>query len=194
MLGISITSTFSWKPHIVNLAKSASQKLGMLYRCRDYFTPEQLLSIYRGLIRPCMEYCSHIFNSSTSTYLLDRVEAKAFRLINSPTITSSFSSLSLRRDVAALSLFYRYYFGHCSRELVACVPPPKTWPRNTRQAVSAHEYCVETGHARIARYDQSFFPSTSKLWNSLPSHVFPPSYNLSLFKSQVFYHLRGASV
>merc|ERR1712002_223352 len=36
-----------------------------------------------------------------------------------------------------------------------------------------------------------FFPSTSKLWNSLPESVFPNSYNLSSFKRQVYHHLRG---
>ena len=34
-----------------------------------------------------------------------------------------------------------------------------------------------------------FFPSTSRLWNSLPS-VFPASFNLPSFKRQVYHHLR----
>ena len=188
-LGLTISSNLSWKPHIQTLARSASQKLGMLYRCRNYFSPEQLLRLYKGFIRPRLEYCSHIWGGSSSTYLLDRVESKAFRLIHSPTITSTLPSLSLRRNVASLSLFYRYYFGQCSRELAECVPPPKVWPRHSRLAAASHQYCVETGCSRIVRSGTSFFPFTARLWNSLPASVFPSSYNLTTFKSQIYRHL-----
>ena len=98
--------------------------------------------------------------------------------------------LSLRRKVASLSLFYRYYFGHCFDELAACIPPPMARPRSTRQATFAHNYCVELSNARINRLSDGFFPSTSHLWNSLPSAVFPASFNLPSFKRQVYHHLR----
>ena len=65
--------------------------------------------------------------------------------------------------VASLSLFYRYYFGHCSDELAACIPPPMARPRSTRQATFAHNYCVELSNARINRFSDGFFPSTSHL-------------------------------
>ena len=42
--------------HISTLAKSASKKLGVLWRLRPLFSPSQLLALYRGLICPCMEY------------------------------------------------------------------------------------------------------------------------------------------
>ena len=143
------------------------------------------------MIRPFLEYCSHVWGSSSSVYLLDRVESKALRLIDDPLLTSSLDSLSLRRKVSALSLFYRYYNGHCSRELVGCVPRPLLRPRMTRQSTSAHEFSVQLENNRINRASDCFFPSTSLLWNGLPSHVFPPSYNLSAFKRQVCKHLRN---
>merc|ERR1712030_25780 len=189
ILGLNINSKLSWKPHINQLAKAASQKLGILYRCRPFFTCEQLLRIYKGLIRPCLEYCSHVWGGSSSTHLLDRVESKAYRLINSPTVTANIPSLSLRRNVVSLSLFYRYYFVRCSVELASRVPPTKLWHRGTRQASLSHAFCVDVGHRRIGRYDVSFFPSTSRLWNNLPPSVFPPSYNLSIFKKRVYTHL-----
>ena len=128
---------------------------------------------------------------SSSTYLLDRVESKAFRLINAPHLTSQLPSLKLRRDVASLSLFYRYYFGRCSEELNYCVPGPKNWGRNTRLAASSHEFCVEVRNPRIDRFGSCFFPYTGNLWNSLPPSTFPPSYNLSSFKCRVYRHLRA---
>merc|ERR1712105_377636 len=124
ILGLNVNSNLSWRPHIMEMAKSASKKLGVLFRCRSYFSSEQLLRLYKGLIRPCMEYCSHIWGGSPSASLLDKVESKAVRLINDLNLTSSHDHVSLRRKVASLSLFYGYYFGHCSVELSGCVPPP----------------------------------------------------------------------
>merc|ERR1712002_1214306 len=193
LLGLTISSNLLWKPHLQQIAKSASAKLGILFRCRPFFTCEQLLKIYKGLIRPCLEYCSHVWGGSSSTYILDRVESKAFRLINAPHLTSQLPSLELRRDVASLSLFYRYYFGRCSDELYYCVPGPKSWGRNTRQATDSHEFCVKVGNTRIDRYGSCFFPYTGDLWNSLPSSVFPSSYNLSSFKCRVYEYLKRRS-
>ena len=191
ILGLQISSSLSWRDHIVQIAKSASKKLGVLFRCKQYFNSTQLFKLYKGFIRPCLEYCSHIWGSSPYTSLLDRIESKAIRLIGDPSLTSTLDPLSLRRKVASLSLFYRYYFGHCSDELATCIPPPMARPRSTRQATFAHNYCVELSNARINRFSDGFFPSTSHLWNSLPSSVFPASFNLPSFKRQVYHHLRG---
>ena len=57
--------------------------------------------------------------------LLDRVESKAICLIGDPSLTLTLDPLSLRRKVASLSLFYRYYFGHCSDELATAL---MNWP------------------------------------------------------------------
>jgi len=190
ILGVEIASNLSWRNHIVQIVKSASKKLGVLFRCKNFFTSAQLLKLYIGLVRPRLEYCSHIWGGSPYTFLLDRVESKAFRLIDDPTLTSSLDSLSLRRNVASLSLFYRYFHGHCSEELASCVPPPLRRPRSTRQATTSHRFSVDIANSRINRFSDCFFPTVSRLWNSLPSSVFPNSYNLSLFKRLICRHLR----
>ena len=191
MLGLSFSSDLSWKTHITQLAKSASQKLGVLYRFRNFFTSRQLFTLYVGTIRPCMEYCCHVWGRSPGVELLDRVESKAIRLIASPPLTDSLPSLSCRRDVASLALFYKYHFGHCSAELSRCVPPPLARPRATRQSVQSHSYAVQLQNSRIERYSRSFFPATSVLWNNLPQAVFPSQYNLQSFKCNINRLLRN---
>ena len=123
--------------------------------------------------------------------LLDKVQSKAFRLISSSTLTDSLPSLSLRRDVASLSLYYRYYFGRCSVELQSCIPPPLNRPRATRQASQAHQYAVALSQSRIERFSKSFIPSTSVLWNDLSSEVFPEIYDLTKFKYYLNKHFRS---
>ena len=63
ILGLKISSSLSWRDHIVQIAKSASKKLGVLFRCKQYFNSAQLFK-FIGFIRPCLEYCSHIWGSS----------------------------------------------------------------------------------------------------------------------------------
>ena len=79
-------------------------------------------------------------------------------MCGNPSLTSTLDPLSLRRKVASLSLFYRYWFGHCSDELAACIPPPMARPRSTRKATFAHNYCVELSNARINWFSDCFFP------------------------------------
>jgi len=192
ILGLNINTELSWKPHITMIAKSASKKLGALFRLRRHFNSHQLLQIFKTSIRPCMEYCSHVWGGSSATFLLDRIQSKAIRLINSLDITNSLDSLSLRRDVGSLAVFYRCINGDCSSELAASVPPlvpPALYM--TRGASSSHDHCVRVPRARIERYQRSFFPYVSALWNSLPSTVFPAGYNLQVFKRNVFLHLRN---
>ena len=80
---------------------------------------------------------------SLYTSLLDRVESKAIHSTGNPSFTTTLDPLSLHRKMASLSLFYHYYFGHCSDELVAYIPSPMAQPRSTWQATFAHSYCVQ---------------------------------------------------
>ena len=133
-LGLSISSSLIWKPHIHSIAKHESQKLGFLSRARGYFSPLQLLTIYKSQIRPSLEYCSHVWGGvpNSSIHLLDKVQSKAIRLINNPNLTNFLQSLSHRRLVAALSIFYRYFHGHCSLGIKNIIPAPVRRARTTR--------------------------------------------------------------
>ena len=103
-LGLSVSSTLTWKPHIISIAKHASQKLGFLSRARGYFSPSQLLTIYKPQIRPSLEYCSHVWGGApkSSLNLLDRASLK---LSVSSTIQTSLILYSLSPIVVLLQIF-----------------------------------------------------------------------------------------
>ena len=186
-LGISLSSNLTWKPHIISIAKHASQKLGFLSRARGYFSPSQLLTLYKSQIRPSLEYCSHVWGGTpkSSLNLLDRVQSKAIRLISNPNLTNSLQSLSHRRLVADLSIFYRYFHGHCSQEIKNIIPDPMRRVRTTRSSTHSHPFQVTLPNPRTLAHKSYFIPRTSQLWNSLPPTSFPESYNLSSLKSNV---------
>ena len=46
ILGLQISYSLSLRDHIVQIAKSASKKLGVLFRCKQYFNSAQLFKLY----------------------------------------------------------------------------------------------------------------------------------------------------
>ena len=104
ILGLSFTSNLNWKLHTSSLAKTASMKLSVLSRLRQFYLPLQLLTLYRELIWPCMECASHVWEGSTHTALLNRVESKAFRLINSSPLSDCLQPLSSPQCCLSCSL------------------------------------------------------------------------------------------
>ena len=95
----------------------------------------------------------------------------------------------IRRNVASLSLFYKYLHGHCSDDLKLLTPDIKTFNRVTRYSTKAHSMTVQVPSCNKHFYTTSFFPRTSRLWNSLPSSCFPTGYDLQRFKSNINRHL-----
>ena len=111
LLGLIFTISINWKPYIQFIAKAASRKVGSLYRAQHFLTHETILYLYKSTIRPCMEYCSHIWGGATMSYvldLLDRVQKQIVGLVGSG--LAGLQALSHRRDVGSLRLFYKYYY------------------------------------------------------------------------------------
>nr|CAH7763790.1 unnamed protein product [Callosobruchus chinensis] len=99
LLGVSITENMIWHEHVSSIATAAGKKLGYLFRARTYFSPSNLLTLYKAQIRPSLEYCSHIWGAAAPTTLsiLDTVQRRAIRLIGDPALTCHLQPLSHRR-------------------------------------------------------------------------------------------------
>ena len=106
-----------------------------------------------------------------------------------PSLAASLEPLAHCRNVASLSLFYRYYFGRCSSELAQLVPLPFSKGRSTCYSERLHDFSVTIPRCYKDVYVNSFFPHTAKLWNSLPIECFPLTHDLSGFKSRINRHL-----
>nr|CAH7739158.1 unnamed protein product [Callosobruchus chinensis] len=96
-----------WFKQISSIATAAGKKLGHLFSARNYFSPSNLLTLYKAQIRPSLEYCLHILGAAAPTTLsiLDAVQRRAFRLIGDPALTCHLQPLSHRCAVGDLSLF-----------------------------------------------------------------------------------------
>ena len=186
MLGLTFSSKLDWRSYIVSIAKTTSEKIGALIRSIKFFSPEVALYLYKSTLRPCMEYCCHAWAGAASCYLqlLDKLQKRICRTVGS-SLAASLEHLAHRRNVASLSLFYRYYFGRCSSELAELVPLPYSRGRSTRYSNRLHDFSVTIPRCYKDVYGNSFFPRTARLWNSLPIECFPLTFDLSGFKSRI---------
>ena len=119
MLGLTFSSKLDWGSYIISVAKTASKKIGALIHSMKFLSPGVALYLYKSTICPCIEYCCQIWAGAPSCYLelVDKLQKQICR-------TFSLERLAHRRNVASLSLFYRYYFDRCSSELAQLVPLP----------------------------------------------------------------------
>ena len=181
-----------WGPHTISIAKTSSKKSRDLIRFMKFLFPEVALYPYKSTIRPCMEYCCHVWAGapSPSCYLelLDRLQKRMCRTV-SPSLAASLEPLVHRRIVASLSLLYRYYLGRFSSELAQLVSFPFFRERSTSYSGRLHDFPVTIPRCYKDFYVNSFFPRTATLWNSLPIECFPLTYDLNSFKSRVNRHL-----
>lgn len=190
ILGMDVRSNLSQRDYIESVIKTASRKLGILNRVRRFFTPEQLCLLYKTQVRSCVEYCSHLWDGSAKYLLeaLDRLQRRAIRIIGNPEASMSLEPLQLRRDIARLSVLYRFYNGECSEELFQLIPSSPFHSRTTRAGLRSHPHTTQRLLSRTKRFGDSFLCRTIKTWNALPAHVFPSSYSPGVFKRGVKRH------
>ena len=153
--------------------------------CEDRLSPEVALYLYKSTIRPCMEYCCHVWAGAPSCYLklLEKLQKRICRIVG-PSLAASLEPLAHRQ-----SLSYRYYFGRCSSELAQLVPLLFSRGRSTCYSDRLHDFSVTIPRCYKDVYVNSFFRRTAKRWNSLPIECFQLTYDLRGFKSRIKRHL-----
>ena len=190
MLELTVFSRLDSGSYIISIAEGVSKKLGALVRSMKCLSSDVALYLYKSTVQPCMEYCCHVCAGAPSSFLnlLDKLQKRMCRTFGS-SITASLEPLSHRRNVASVSLFYKYYFGRCSSEFAKLVPLPYFERRSTRYSDRLHDFSITILRCYKDIYVNSFIPCTARLWNSLPKECFPLTYDLYGFKSRINRHL-----
>ena len=98
---MTFSSKLDWSSYIISIAKTVAKKIGDLIRSMKFLSSE-VISIN-------LPYC-HAWNTVVMSELLDKLQRHICRTIG-PSLAASLESLAHCKNVASLSLFYRYYFG-----------------------------------------------------------------------------------
>ena len=148
--------------------------------------------MYLSFIRPILEYGSAVWDGCTSSESerLENVQLAAARVITGATRGTNhqliyeeagLEKLSERRTKSKLILFYKIVHGLAPFYLQNLLPN-YVHDRNCYEVRSNRNF--SSVRTRTNLFDVSFFPSTVKLWNSLPIHV-RNSENVDEFKSRL---------
>ena len=97
----------------LSLLLKLSNRIGDLIRSMMLISPEVTLYLYKSTKRSGTPSCY--------LQLLDMLQKRICRTVG-PSLAASLETLAYRRNVASLSLFYRYYFRRYYFELAQLVP------------------------------------------------------------------------
>ena len=149
ILGVYFDRRLTWGHMIDQLTIRCRQRLGALFRVREYLGQSGLIVAYKSFVRPVCEYGSVIFMGASAVHLhkLDAVQKAAERLCQ-----VSFQPLSSRRKASAIGLLCKLLDSHCRRPLQNFCPT-----------------LVSVTHSRYLRYvsDDPLLLQNSIKYNSL---------------------------
>ena len=132
LLELLCSFKLDWGSYIISIAETASKKIGSLIRSMKFFSLRFLCISINLPYGQCLENCCYIWTSAPSCYLelLDGVQKQRCRTVES-SLAASLELLAHCGNVSSLSIYYRYYFGRCSSEVVWLVRIPYSQGRST---------------------------------------------------------------
>ena len=109
--------------------------------------------------------------SKSSLDFVNRIQSRALKLLGDDRVASSITSLGHRRNVSCIVLFRKILF----RTLGINTTTPGI--HEEYHALQMNAYTVATMSHRTTHYRKnSFFTRTARLWNNLPTVIFPTSF------------------
>ena len=176
-LGVTIQSDLKWHSHINNICNKANSTLGFLRRNLNISSTSVKEQAYKSLVRPSLEYACSVWDPYFTEDInkIEKVQRRAARYVtNRHRNTSSVSDmldhlkwrdLAHRRTEARLVMFYKI-----SYHLVAITKTDRLI-QPLRQSRNTHTLSYQIPSCRTQIRQQSFFPRTIKIWNSLPPSI-----------------------
>jgi hypothetical protein len=166
-LGLTLSNDLSWKIHI-GILRSLKYKINRL----------SLERIYKGLIRPILEYGDIIWhNESQIVESLEKIQLNAARIVVGATAKCStqglynetkWETLAKRREFHRLTLFFKIVNGKAPQYLLDLNPGvvQNRTPYRLRNSQS-----IDIPRTRISSYTNSFFPAAARQWNELAKKI-----------------------
>ena len=141
-----------------------------LIQSMGFLFPEVALYFYKSTIWPRLKYCCHVGVGALSCYLemLNKAQKGICRTVGSY-LAACLEPLAHRRNVASLSLFYRYYFSRCSSELAQPVTLSHSHGRSTCYPNRLHDFPVTIPRCYKDVYTNNFLARRAGLWKFLPA-------------------------
>ena len=122
LLGVTLDSQLSHRNHLRTIAIRARKRLGLLRKASPLLDSRSRATVYRGFVRPVMEYCPLVWMGAADCHLqrLDQTQRSALHLIGPGAMLQS---LSIRRMVATCTYIYKLLCSNPTSPLRQLLPP-----------------------------------------------------------------------
>ena len=193
-LGVIIDKSLSFKQHVQQAKLKANRVLGMIRRSFDHLSEGMLVQLFKGLIRPILEYGHSVWNLDVKTQKglcaeLESVQRAATRMLahlksmpyHQRLARLQLPSLEHRRrrgDAIEVYKYLRGYYQTTHPEL--CLDTNKY---NTR----GHSLKLEKQRFKTSVRGKAFANRVINDWNSLPEEVISAP-SLNTFKNRLDRH------
>jgi hypothetical protein len=178
-LGVIFSCDCKWTKHINTIIERASKQLNILRKLKFKLNRQYLENIYITFIRPILEYGSEVWDNcgAVNSDRLEKVQTEAARIVTGLTSYASLDSiycetgwekLTVRREVKKLNLFYKIINNEAPEYLSELIPPTVAESNNYNLR---NRHNISQPANRLSKYQNSFFPSTIKTWNTLDLNI-----------------------
>ena len=161
LLGVRITNSLTWGPHVNHIVKKAQSRLFLLTQLRrSKMTSKDIVKIYSTKIRPVLEYASPVWHGGLTdeqSISIENIQKRALR------IAYPDYDYDTAMDYAKLSSLYSRRVNHCKSlfdkmqnpgdKLNRILPKVKDITHSTRKS-----YKYELPKVNTDRYKNSFLP------------------------------------
>ena len=112
-LGIQVDEHLLFQKHIKYIKGKVARGIGILYKCKPYFTENTLMSLYYSFIYPHFTYCVEVWGNNYDSYLdpLVKLQKRAIRVITNSKKYDHTSPLFLKLHL----LRFREIYVYCSQ-------------------------------------------------------------------------------
>ena len=194
-LGLTFSTELKFHEHINETIKRAQRAMSPLYPIAKFLPRNILHQIYKTYISPIFDYCDVVYDGLITLHDAHRLEVtqnRAKRLITgTPFRTSTdglgkelgMTTLTTRREIHRLELYQKLRLdGRIPDYITATLPNTRTQDTGRTLRNRMHNTLP---HNRIASYQRSFIPHTTRQWNGLPEPV-KSLLRISQFKKAIF--------
>ena len=194
-LGVTVDPLLEFDVHINEVVKRANRLAGLIQRTLTYKNDEILLPLFKGLVRPILEYANPVWNPSLRKFvnLVENVQRRYTKKI------VGYKELSYEERLAKLrlpSLEYRrlrgdliemYKMTHniydpCSVETLFKFS-------DSEKSTRGHNYKLEKVHTNTSLFRNFFTNRIINTWNNLPVSAVNAS-SLNAFKNELDRHFK----
>ena len=177
-LGLYLSSTLDWSRQISEVCLKANRKLSVL-RSVKLLSRQTLEILYKLTVRSVIDYALPVYcNTLKQTDLarLDNIQYRAAKVVTGTYHLTSrdklndelgWENIQKRCDVLSLNIFHKIHRYETRPLIRSCMPTPdieKKYPSRSKGGYIPFK-------KSNSKFNNSFFPHTTILWNNLPNLV-----------------------